>query len=118
RLKWPNDLISERGKVGGVLTESSIAAGRVEHAILGLGLNVNLPRRALAGIPGADSLQAGLGRSINRNALARALLHGLDARYLLLQTGQPDAILAEWRERLDTLGKWVTLRQGASIDGP
>ena len=71
RLKWPNDLISPRGKLGGALTEGSISDGRVEHAILGLGLNVNLTRRALAAIPGADSLQAILGRPLRRNALAR-----------------------------------------------
>ncbi len=118
RLKWPNDLISERGKAGGVLTESSIVDGHVEYAILGIGINVNLSRRALAEIPGADSLQAGLGRTVNRNRLARSLLRGLDERYALLRDGQYDAIFSEWRERLDTIGKWVDLHRGQIVEGP
>ncbi len=118
RLKWPNDLVSERGKVGGVLTESSLVDGQVEYAILGVGIDVNLGRRDLAAIPGASSLQVELGRPVSRNALARALLQGLDARYSALRSGQLDAIHAEWRERLGTLGQWVTLRVGATVEGP
>jgi len=118
RLKWPNDLISDRGKIGGVLTESSIVEGRVEYAVLGIGINVNLSRRALSGIPGANSLQADLGRRVNRNQLARALLRGLDERYTLPRQGQFAAVFSEWRERLDTIGKRVDLRRGQSVDGP
>lgn len=117
-LKWPNDLISDRGKLGGVLTESSSVAGRVESAILGIGINVNLSRRALADLPGADSLQADLGHRVNRSHLARALLRGLDERYTLLCQGQFAAVFSEWRERLDTIGKWVDLHRGPSVEGP
>ncbi len=39
-LKWPNDLIIEDRKVGGVLTELSVEGGQVT-VIVGLGLNVN-----------------------------------------------------------------------------
>ena len=118
QLKWPNDLISTHGKVGGALVESSIVGGRVEYAILGIGLNVNLGRRALSQIPGADSFQAELGHPVNRNRLARALLRGLDERYTLLRDGQFEAVFSEWRERLDTIGKWVSLHRGATTEGP
>ncbi|MGH2461689.1 MAG: biotin--[acetyl-CoA-carboxylase] ligase [Chloroflexota bacterium] len=118
QLKWPNDLISERGKLGGVLTESSSLAGQVEYAILGIGINVNLSRRALSAIPGAASLQAELGHRVNRNQLARALLRGIDERYTLLCQGQFAAVFSEWRERLATIGKWVDLRRGPKVEGP
>jgi|SRR5579883_3231082 len=117
-LKWPNDLVSEGGKVGGALTESTVVDGRVEWAILGIGLNVNLNRRALANIPGATSLQCELGKRINRNALARALLQGLDDRYQIIKAGQLATVVSEWRERLSTIGKWVTLRSGTNLEGP
>ncbi len=117
-LKWPNDLISEHGKLGGVLTESSIVDGQVEYAILGIGLNVNVRRRALAQIPGAASLQTELGREVNRARLARALLRGLDERYTLIQDGDFDAVFSEWRERLDTIGRWVDLHRDTEVEGP
>jgi BirA family biotin operon repressor/biotin-[acetyl-CoA-carboxylase] ligase len=118
QLKWPNDLISEGGKLGGVLVESSTESGRVESAILGIGINVNLTRAQLAAIPGATSVRAELGHPINRNLLARALLRGLDERYALLRDGEAEAIFAEWRERLATLGKWVNLQVGERLEGP
>lgn len=118
QLKWPNDLVSERGKVGGVLVESGSVDGQTEYAVLGIGLNVNLGRRALAAIPGADSLRANLGRSLSRNRLARALLRGLDERYAVLRDGQFDAVFAEWRERLRTIGTWVELHRAGTIEGP
>jgi BirA family transcriptional regulator, biotin operon repressor / biotin---[acetyl-CoA-carboxylase] ligase len=117
QLKWPNDLISDLGKVGGVLVESSLIDGQVEHAILGIGINVNQSRRALAGLPGAASLCADLGRMVDRTKLARALLRALDERYTYIRDNQDAAILREWRERLVTLGKWVSLRSGASAGG-
>jgi BirA family biotin operon repressor/biotin-[acetyl-CoA-carboxylase] ligase len=118
RLKWPNDLVTERGKIGGALTETSIVEGEIEYAILGIGLNVNLTRRALAAIPGATSLQAELGRPVNRTALSRALLKGLDERYRVLRLGNGESILAEWRDRLGTVGTSVSLRIGDQIEGP
>lgn len=117
-LKWPNDVIGARGKVGGVLTEASLTNERVEHVIIGIGLNVNLSRRALSAIPGAESLQADLGRTVNRDALAHDLLQALDERYRWLQSGDFGAILGEWKERLRTPGHWVTLRRDGAAEGP
>jgi BirA family biotin operon repressor/biotin-[acetyl-CoA-carboxylase] ligase len=117
-LKWPNDVIGESGKVGGVLVESSIVDGQVEFAIVGLGINVNQRRSDLAALPGAFSLRAELGKMVDRTELARALLRALDERYAIARDGQYDAILAEWRERLAMVGKWVNLRIGDTVDGP
>jgi len=40
RAKWPNDLVFEDRKVGGILLEAAITGGHVEHLIVGVGLNV------------------------------------------------------------------------------
>lgn len=117
-LKWPNDLIGARGKVGGVLTEASFADAGLDYVVLGIGLNVNLARRALSAIPGADSLQAGLGRRVNRNGLARSVLRALDERYASLESGASGVIFDEWKGRLRTLGQWVTLTRGPAVEGP
>ena len=79
---------------------------------------MNVNRRALAAIPGATSLQAELGRPVNRAILARALLTGLDERYRALRSGNGESILSEWRDRLSTVGARVTLRVGDQIEGP
>lgn len=40
KLKWPNDIIVDRKKIGGILLESKIHRNNVEFLIIGLGLNI------------------------------------------------------------------------------
>jgi BirA family biotin operon repressor/biotin-[acetyl-CoA-carboxylase] ligase len=42
RVKWPNDVLIQGGKVAGILAESSIAQdGYIDHVVLGIGLNIS-----------------------------------------------------------------------------
>ncbi len=41
-IKWPNDILINGKKVAGVLTEMSAEPDRVLHAVIGIGLDVNL----------------------------------------------------------------------------
>jgi BirA family transcriptional regulator, biotin operon repressor / biotin---[acetyl-CoA-carboxylase] ligase len=40
RLKWPNDVLVDGGKIAGVLVESALSAGRRPVCVVGVGLNV------------------------------------------------------------------------------
>lgn len=40
-IKWPNDIMSDHKKIGGILIENSIKSDGTIHSIVGLGLNVN-----------------------------------------------------------------------------
>jgi len=78
RLKWPNDLVTARGKLGGILIEMRAEAGGPVHLVIGLGLNVMLDAQARASVAAAgnvaDDLRA-CGASVpDRNALVAALL--------------------------------------------
>ena len=42
-LKWPNDIVFDGRKAGGMLTEARVDADRIRDLIFGLGLNVNGP---------------------------------------------------------------------------
>lgn len=42
-LKWPNDLLFEGRKAGGMLTEARMDADQIRDLVFGLGLNVNSP---------------------------------------------------------------------------
>lgn len=50
-IKWPNDLVTTRGKLGGCLVELRGAGESRTLAVLGIGLNVRL-----AGAPGLESV--------------------------------------------------------------
>lgn len=43
QLKWPNDLVTARGKLGGILIEMRTESGGPVHVVIGIGLNLALP---------------------------------------------------------------------------
>src|SRR6267378_767464 len=60
RLKWPNDLYVDRGKLAGILVEARWREKAVEWVAIGLGVNVSAPREVenSAGLePGTDRLE-------------------------------------------------------------
>jgi BirA family transcriptional regulator, biotin operon repressor / biotin---[acetyl-CoA-carboxylase] ligase len=42
-IKWPNDLILEQLKLGGILTETKINQGKITQAVIGVGINWRNP---------------------------------------------------------------------------
>jgi len=106
KLEWPNDLVWEGAKLGGVLIESH---GDAAAAVVGIGVNVfqcpfDLPGKVL--YPVTSLVMAGA-RDVDRNALAAAVLNEL-GRWLerWLDAG-PEPVLAAWRERNVTLGRRI-----------
>lgn len=77
-LKWPNDLLVDDRKLGGVLVEGGGEHGGPVRAIIGIGINVRMPATFAAGIdqPWIDLAALG-GTTPDRNALAAALLSHL-----------------------------------------
>jgi BirA family transcriptional regulator, biotin operon repressor / biotin---[acetyl-CoA-carboxylase] ligase len=47
--KWPNDVLVGGGKAAGILAESSVADGRFEHVVVGIGANLREPPPDVAG---------------------------------------------------------------------
>lgn len=78
RLKWPNDLVVEGAKLGGVLIEVQAEAGGPCQAIIGIGLNLSLPSGsdALLGRPVAD-LAGLVPGAVRKNELGALLLDEL-----------------------------------------
>ncbi len=74
-LKWPNDLVVDGRKLGGLLVEGGGEHAGPVRAVIGLGLNVKMPAASAGTIdqPWTDLASAGAGAS-SRNALATALL--------------------------------------------
>jgi BirA family transcriptional regulator, biotin operon repressor / biotin---[acetyl-CoA-carboxylase] ligase len=78
QLKWPNDLVTAGGKLGGILTEMRAEAGGPVHVVVGIGLNVSLGEAARAAVKAAgntaDDLRAHLAELPDRNTIVAALL--------------------------------------------
>ena len=116
RIKWPNDLVIHDRKFAGILIDSELQGTEVAHAILGIGVNVNLEVARFPDLAGiATSLAAEAGCPIDRLALLIELLARLERRYDQLLTGP--SLLPEWTAASATLGRRIraTSPAGAEI---
>ncbi len=115
---WPNDLMSGKGKVGGILSELIAGPGQPEPPVtlVGIGINTGPDPRvsdAAAAGPAAPLVMDG---PVDRARLAALVLTDLDA---LHQVGDRDGpwrdVLAQLEACLVAGGRHVTLRLH---DGP
>lgn len=109
-IKWPNDVLVNGRKVCGILTELSAEVERINHVILGIGINVNL---ASADLPeevrgSASSLAAEAGAPVSRARLAGELLSRLDYWYRVFLRQGFDPAREVWKRYSITLGRPVT----------
>ena len=95
-LKWPNDLLVSRRKLGGILAESS---GGTHSVVVGYGLNVLSTAFPQELRDRATSLETELGHVVDRHHLLAETLAVLSRRYDDLLAGRFDVILDAWRSR-------------------
>lgn len=112
QIKWTNDIVLNKKKVCGILTEMAIEgeSGTLQHIITGIGVNVNqktedFPKdiRDIAG-----SLAMAAGKPVRRGRLAAEILNGLDRMYAAWLNGGED-YLERYRSRCLTVGSQVKL---------
>jgi BirA family biotin operon repressor/biotin-[acetyl-CoA-carboxylase] ligase len=110
RVKWPNDVLVDNGKVAGILPESSIAAdGKAEHVVLGIGVNVGFaPSLPEMRYPGAA-----LGGTVE--AALEKLTAGLARWVAQWRRDGFEAIRAEWLAKAGPLGLEVDVKLGDEL---
>ncbi|WP_223815778.1 biotin--[acetyl-CoA-carboxylase] ligase [Adhaeribacter rhizoryzae] len=97
KLKWPNDLYYENKKVGGILIQNSLSGQIIQHAVIGIGLNIN---QLLFLVPTAISFAQVTGKSFNLNELTEKLLEFIEVRYLQLKEGRTAKLRFEYLQNL------------------
>ena len=117
-IKWTNDLVYHKRKLGGILTELGLSAkGTVDYAIIGIGINccqqeADFPEeiRAIAA-----SLSMVTGGEIDRAKVAAAMMDALHRMERRLLT-EKQAILDTYRSDCITIGQEVSLlRLGEAV---
>ncbi len=110
-IKWTNDLVFEKRKLGGILTELGLSPkGMVDYAIVGIGINCcqqaedfDPEIRDIAG-----SLAMASGTQIDRGQVAAAMMEALKDMDTALLT-EKDAMLERYRADCITLGQEISL---------
>lgn len=116
-IKWTNDLVYGKRKLGGILTELGLnTKGGVDYAIIGIGLNCCQQEADFA--PEiqniAGSLSMASGRHIDRSTVAAAMMEALWKMDALLLTGK-DAMLEQYRKNCITIGQDISLLRGENV---
>ncbi len=116
-IKWTNDLVHGKRKLGGILTELGISPkGTVDYAIIGIGINCCQKAEDFA--PEirdiAASLAMAAGHPIDRSTVAAAMMEALWRMDRILLT-QKQSILEAYRKNCITVGQQVSLVRGDSV---
>ena len=114
-LKWPNDLLWQGKKLGGILLEISGDAAGPCHVVVGIGLNVSMSdQQATDDIdqPWVD-LASINNQPINKNAIAAGLLNQLLPMLDRFEADGFEPLLQDWLDRDAYLGSDIVLKIGA-----
>ena len=115
-VKWPNDVylpLSRPRKVAGILAEANASGAQVEYVVVGMGINVGHASWPPDVSERATSIEAELGRSVDRGGVAAEICAALWNRYQQLVTGDDSAVLHAWRARgVATFGRGVEWESG------
>jgi BirA family transcriptional regulator, biotin operon repressor / biotin---[acetyl-CoA-carboxylase] ligase len=114
-LKWPNDIIFDGRKAGGMLTEARVDADQIRDLVFGLGLNVNSLPGAWPGDLGGNavSLVELAGGPLDLNRLTAALIGRVLLAYSRFVDSDHLKTFADLWNRYDVLkGRRVAVLEG------
>lgn len=109
--RWPNDLLADGAKVGGILATSSLAGDRIGHVVLGIGVNLG---SAPTGVP-----DAGVVQGVDAAEALGAFLERFAEGYGRAGSGLGPSVVERYRPVCTTLGRRVRARTvgGELIEG-
>lgn len=116
-IKWTNDLVSGKRKLGGILTELGLSPkAMVEYAIIGIGINCcqqpsDFPEE-IRGIAGSLAMVSG--QETDRSRVAAAMLDALHQMNESLLTGKEET-LRRYRQDCITIGQDISLVRGDQV---
>ena len=116
-IKWTNDLVYGKKKLGGILTELGFGkSGTIDYAIVGIGINCCHRQEDFS--PEIQDIAASLsmvtGHNIDRAKVAAAMMDALYRMdYDLLQ--KKAEILEQYRQNCITIGQEISLVRGEEV---
>lgn len=105
--KWPNDLVLNNKKLGGILIETSFD-NELLKLIIGIGINVNQTHFDKEIEYTATSLYLETGKEYDRESLLSQILNSLDKMYNKLIYNDYSYYIDDWKKRCNHFGKSIT----------
>lgn len=113
-VKWPNDLVFQGRKLGGMLIESRAQLAGPMEVVIGIGLNVRLPGELeVAGDNRVADLSQCCTQLLTRNEIAALMVEELIDMLTSLAAGRTSAYFEQWRRHDVGIGRDGELRMAA-----
>lgn len=109
KIKWPNDLICQNKKIGGLLTECIFYGSKPDRVIIGIGLNVNQKMFSKEIDNKATSLYSLTGVKISREELLANILHAIEIAYQRWHKFDNN-LIREINNKIIGYGEWIKLK--------
>ncbi len=115
KLKWPNDVFYNHKKLAGILIEVEGQVGSDACAIIGIGINLQLPSN-VQGIEQAFTDTASINENkVSRNAFASQLIENLWQALPEFEKTGLSTFLNEWKQADLYINQTINLVAGAKI---
>ncbi|MGN1130113.1 MAG: biotin--[acetyl-CoA-carboxylase] ligase [Ruminococcus sp.] len=112
KIKWPNDIIVDRKKLVGILTEMSAEFDRVDYVVIGVGINVEHAVFPEDIAHKATSILLETGRHIDKNRFLAYVITNLEEILLKNNFRLAGTELKEYTDLCATIGRQVTFTRG------
>lgn len=113
KIKWPNDVMVNGGKISGILSETVMQGSKFKGLVLGIGINLNADKNDLKQIKErvATALNIELEREyIDKNLFTEKLLHEFFKNYEEFLKQGFFMIKKDYIERCNFLGKEISVK--------
>lgn len=100
-IKWPNDIVVNKRKVCGILTEMILEAEYIRSVVIGVGINVNQKEIPAGLAETATSLYVETGEQLSRAAMVESVMRHFEQNYECFhQTLDLSGLLERYHTRL------------------
>lgn len=117
-IKWPNDIISNKKKLCGILSEMSCETGAIEYIVVGIGINVKQDKDDFSAEVSkiATSVFSETGQVFRRAEIISSLCYNMKEIYRLVKAGSVNEIISRWEKYSVTDGKMIKiLKSGKEV---
>ncbi len=118
-IKWPNDIVVNKKKICGILTEMSVDTTGIQYVVIGVGVNVNTKDFPEEIQDMATSLYKEAAMTFDRAKIIAKILERFEANYeTFMQNGSLASLAGSYNARLINKNKEVrVLEPGQEYNG-
>lgn len=114
KLKWPNDIIFNRKKICGILSESNYIKNFVTKVIIGIGLNINQTEFPDELVDKATSVKNETGKEFERELIIKNIIELFYRN--LNDVNHKKELIEEWKSKTDILDKPILFKKNEKSD--